>query len=115
MTMKIDLTQANIRLEPQRELSLVDAAGVEITCHRGAVWLTTEGDPRDIVLVAGDSHAVRRNGITLINALESTLVHVRMPRVQLPVWRRWLESAWRWLAGTAEARARAVLSREFKY
>jgi quercetin dioxygenase-like cupin family protein len=113
--MKIDLTQANIRLERQRELSLADAAGVEITCFSGAIWLTTEGDSRDIVLTAGDFHAIRRNGITLVNALESSLVHVRMPRAQRSAWKRWLEPAWRWLASAAEARARAVLSRGLNY
>ena len=113
--MKIDLTQANIRLEPRREFSLVDAAGVEITCLSGAVWLTMEGDLRDIVLTAGDSHAVRRNGVTLVNALEPSLVHVRMPRAQPPAWKRWLQPAWRWLASAGEARARAVFSRELNY
>jgi quercetin dioxygenase-like cupin family protein len=115
MTMKIDLTQANIRLEPRRELSLADADGVEITCLSGAVWMTMEGDPRDIVLTAGDSHTVRRNGVTLVNALESSLLHVRMPRTQPPAWKRWLQAAWRWLAGAAEGRARAVLSRGLNY
>jgi hypothetical protein len=111
--MKIDLTQANIRLEPQRELSLMDAADVEVTCLTGCVWLTTAGDPRDIILLPGDAHSIKRNGDTIINALESSLVHVRMPSAQRSAWKRWLEPAWRWLR--APRRHGPVLSRGLNY
>ena len=82
MNMNMNLTNANIRLEPRREISLHDAAGVELTCLTGQVWLTMEGDTRDITLSTGDQHTIERNGLTLVNAIEPSLVHVRVPRAR---------------------------------
>jgi len=36
-------------------------AGLSIRCLRGRVTITQEGDPRDLLLVAGESYDVARN------------------------------------------------------
>ena len=43
--------------------------GHRVACLRGMVWLTQERDPLDRVLCAGESFAIDRPGIVLINAL----------------------------------------------
>lgn len=113
--MKIDLTQANIRLEPRLQMSLTDAAGAEVTCLTGRVWMTMEGDSSDVILSSGDIHTIKRDGLTLVGALEPSLVHVRLPRAQAAAWKRWLARIWAWLVSAAEARARAHLSRGTYY
>jgi len=41
--------------------SIRKPAGVSIRCLRGRVTITQEGDPRDLLLVAGESYDVARN------------------------------------------------------
>ena len=113
--MQIELTQANIALEAHHALSMTDASGVEVECRTGQVWLTMDGDPRDIFLAPGDAHAIQRDGLTLISAIKPSVVHVQLPQVQPVPWKRWLARAWQWLAGAGEARARAYLRRGIYY
>ena len=113
--MEANLTQASVCLEPRRGMALTDAAGVEMECLTGRVWLTMEGDSRDIVLASGAAHTIERNGLTLINASEPSLVHVRLPLAQPAAWKRWLARVWEWLASAGEARARAHLRRGIYY
>lgn len=48
--------------------------GVTMECLSGRVWITIDGDPRDVVLDMGESFTVDRNRRTLIMALdEATL------------------------------------------
>ena len=53
---------ASIRLEAQRGIALRDARGVELTVVSGGLWVTMEDDPRDVILKAGDSRPIERNG-----------------------------------------------------
>lgn len=59
-----------IRLATGRSLRVRDAAGRTVTCCAGTVWITQEGDARDIVLQAGQSFTLDRPGLTLISALQ---------------------------------------------
>lgn len=43
-------------------------AGLSIRCHRGRVVITQEGDPRDFLLVAGESYDVTRNAHLYVQA-----------------------------------------------
>ena len=62
--MQVELRQANIALDAHRALSLKDAAGAEVEVVAGHVWLTMDGDLRDIFLVPGESHSIERRGLT---------------------------------------------------
>ena len=56
---------------PRRSiLDLGNAQGLTITCTRGAIWLTHDGDPKDVVLEAGQSHAVTRAARLIAQGLE---------------------------------------------
>src|SRR4029450_5522057 len=48
LAMKVEMTQGSVCLGSGHALSLPDAAGAQITSLKGRVWLTTEGDLRDI-------------------------------------------------------------------
>jgi len=51
-------------------LDLGNAQGLTITCLRGAIWLTHDGDPKDVVLEAGQSHTVTRAARLIAQGLE---------------------------------------------
>ena len=57
---------------PQREtLTLPDMRGTTLRITRGTVWITQEGDLNDIVLRAGDTWVVERNGLTILEAQDN--------------------------------------------
>jgi hypothetical protein len=58
------------RLTPGRSLKVRDAAGCTIQCCAGMVWITQEGDARDIYLSAGECFTFDRSGIALISPEE---------------------------------------------
>jgi hypothetical protein len=47
-----------------------------VVCIGGSIWLTHDGDPRDITLVAGETHLADRAGRLLVQALESAVIRV---------------------------------------
>jgi hypothetical protein len=55
-----------VRLEPEQTLRLVAATGWTVTCRSGAVWITQEGDARDIFLMPGDGCTLDHPGLTLV-------------------------------------------------
>jgi hypothetical protein len=61
-------------MKPRQLLKVRDGAGNAIVCHSGSVWVTQEGDPRDIIVSAGESFALDRKGPTLVQALEQSAV-----------------------------------------
>jgi ferric-dicitrate binding protein FerR (iron transport regulator) len=65
------------RMERFQGLALRDAGGSTVTCESGSVWLTMEGDSRDIVLAPGESFTVDRAGLTLLAAQQPSVVQVR--------------------------------------
>ena len=50
-------------------IRLDGAAGTAVTCRAGAVWITLEGDPRDILLEAGEAFVIDRQGLSLVCAI----------------------------------------------
>ena len=110
-TMNMELTQANFALEARRMMALTNAEGAEVKVLTGQVWLTTDGDLRDFFLVPGDAHRIARDGLTIINAFEPSVVHVEPPQPRPDWWKRWLTAVWDYLAAVGEARARAHMRR----
>jgi hypothetical protein len=110
-SMQIALTQANIALEAHHAMTLTDAAGAEVGVLAGQVWLTMDGDLRDIFLRPGEVHSIERGGLTLINALEPSLVHVQPPQERPASWKRWLMNVWDVLVAAGGARVRGRIRR----
>lgn len=67
--MRIELRSGAVRLGPNQTLKLVDGAGSTLCAVEGALWITEENQPRDIVLKEGGCYEVRHEGVTIVNAL----------------------------------------------
>ena len=48
------------------------AFGHRVECLSGSLWITQDGDQRDVVLAAGESFAFDRPGDALISALDDS-------------------------------------------
>jgi hypothetical protein len=66
--MKLVVNNSALVLDRWQTVELVDAAGATAVVDKGCVWITMEKDRRDIVLGAGQSFTVARNGRTLLHA-----------------------------------------------
>jgi hypothetical protein len=67
--MKLELKTGAVQLGPNQTLKVVDGAGSTVTAVQGAVWITEENRPNDIVLESGKSYRLREQGVALVNSL----------------------------------------------
>jgi hypothetical protein len=67
--MKLELRKGAVQLGPNQTLKVVDGAGSTVTAEQGAVWITEENRPNDIVLEQGKSYRLRERGVALVNSL----------------------------------------------
>ena len=74
--MNTTVAALDLRLAHQAMFRVPDAAGVEIVCRSGSIWITLDNDPRDIVLEASDSFTALEHRAALIYAMESSRVSV---------------------------------------
>jgi hypothetical protein len=87
--MNMTKMHTNYRIDPYDGLALQDVSGRTVTCVSGSVWLTMEGDTRDVVLEPGASFVVDRDGLTLLAAQRPS--EVRVSAQNQPVgWRAWI-------------------------
>jgi hypothetical protein len=79
------LQRAPINLETGGALRLRDSIGKAISLCRGKVWITQQGDPRDIFLDVGQSFIFDRPGLALVQAVaaSSLLLLEREPGARL--------------------------------
>ena len=70
--------QFDLSLAHQAMFEVSDAAGVQITCRQGSLWLTLDGDARDIVIDAGESFIAMEHRRALIYALTPSDLSVAM-------------------------------------
>lgn len=66
-----------------RILEIKQALGMTIECLEGSVWVTLDGDRRDVVLDAGHTFNVDRKQRTLIQALDTARVRLIQPACAL--------------------------------
>jgi hypothetical protein len=67
--MSVDSLPAYVRLEKRALHRVDDAAGVQIACREGSVWLTLDDDYQDYVLEAGETFTTGEHRRALIYAL----------------------------------------------
>lgn len=79
--------QFDLSLAHQAMFEVTHAAGVRIVCREGSLWITLDGDPRDIVLSAGDSFTATEHRRALIYALAPSTLTLAMAPSAAPA--RW--------------------------
>ena len=67
--MRLELKSGAVRLGPNQTLKVLDGAGSTVYALEGAVWITEENQPKDIVLHAGGCYRLRHVGVAIVNAL----------------------------------------------
>lgn len=94
------------QLAPRATQMLTDAAGTELICRRGCVWITQYGDNRDIVLQAGQSFVLELPTAVVMSTCHGAELSLR---AALPAARRgWLARLAAWL----DPRNGSAVSRE---
>lgn len=68
-----------VELERGGLLPLHDGAGATLACLDGDLWITQEHDAQDVLLRAGESLRLERNGRTVVQALSASRVAVEAP------------------------------------
>lgn len=69
-------------LPPGKLISRNGRKGLCIECLAGQLWITSENETSDIILLAGQRHSISRNGLVLIEALASSQVRLNQTRQQ---------------------------------
>ena len=75
--MMLDMNPLVIDLEYRGTASITEAAGRQIDCLRGRIWITEQGLPGDIVLEAGESYEIAHSGVAVVQALAEAAIAVR--------------------------------------
>jgi hypothetical protein len=66
-SVKVNPNGSMLHLRDRQHVNMQDAAGWTVKALAGSVWITQEGDNRDIALNAGESFTVERDGSTLVS------------------------------------------------
>lgn len=75
-----------IRLAHGDHLHIRDGHGALVAVGHGTAWLTQHGDRRDIVIGAGESFGIDRDGVTMVSTLSAAEITVSAAaREGLPV------------------------------
>lgn len=70
------MTTPELLLEPRALHRIPDAAGLELSCREGSVWITLDNDPRDIVLEAGQCFSTTEHRRALVYAFDRARLRV---------------------------------------
>lgn len=74
----------DLNLERSALFNLPDAAGVQIVCREGNVWITLDDDLRDYVLEAGDTFVNAEHKRALIYAMRPSTIAITSGMAQRP-------------------------------
>ncbi len=72
--MNVQLRSGNVQLARHGHVEVIDGRGASVRCVLGSLWLTQDGDPRDILLKPGDSFTLDRDGLAIIYATSDATV-----------------------------------------
>jgi hypothetical protein len=67
--MQVEFDNGAVNLIPNQTLRVRDAAGTTVCAVEGAVWITEENQPKDIVLERGACYRLKSRGLAIVNAL----------------------------------------------
>ena len=98
--MQLVANNSALLLNRRDTIELIDAAGATALRDKGCLWITMDGDRRDIVLGAGESWTVERNGRTLVYAEAPSTLRIAAPAANdggHSAWTRALAAASGWV------------------
>jgi hypothetical protein len=79
-SMNIHLQQGGLQLKRRKYIEVIDGHGSSVQCVFGCLWVTQDGDQRDIVLGAGESFTFDRDGVAIVYATDDSGLVVRGSR-----------------------------------
>lgn len=94
-------------------LRIADGEAHVIDVFEGQVWLTQDGDPRDLFLEAGDSFTVDGEGLTLLQSFRDSRVLVSERTEYTPARPMNAFAVHRWARARRDAALAAALRRGF--
>jgi len=74
--MNLQFKRARFELDQGQLLTLDDSLDVTIECAEGALWLTQDGDPRDVTLSAGQSYRIDRTSRVMVFATSPSVFKI---------------------------------------
>ena len=80
--MNLVVNNSALLLDRGQTIELIDGAGATAALDIGCLWITMDGDQRDIVLEPGATWMVERNGRTLLRAEAASTVRISEPRAR---------------------------------
>lgn len=86
--MLIETDLSRLDLKTRELVRLHDAAGMTIACDSGSVWVTRNGDLRDVVLSAGERTEIAGSALVVIQAFEPSHLAIGPAVAPAPVARR---------------------------
>jgi hypothetical protein len=72
--MEFDPAEDEIHLQGNQMLRLRNSLGLVVRVVSGSLWITQDGDTRDIVLEAGQSFEPDRNGVVLLSPIGTAAI-----------------------------------------
>ena len=84
--MKICLEDTSVELATNEMLTITGGLGMKVTCVLGSIWITQNNDQRDVVLAAGETFVINRDGIALLSAMASSMVAMQPAVPSRPAW-----------------------------
>ena len=103
--MRPDLNLSGVTLAKNQIRRIDSAIGAQIQCLYGNLWLTQDGDPRDIILEPGDEYRFERDAVTYVSALsDASFLLLRGPvALERPVPGGWIRALQARLANRSHA------------
>ena len=92
---RLDPAGETVRLRRHEHMNLAGAAGWTITALSGSIWITQDGDVRDVVLEAGQSIVLDRDGPAILSPFDDACLRIAgsgLAKAQRPAKARWLFS-----------------------
>lgn len=74
--MWISFGKSTVTLDAHHTLALRHARGMEITCVAGVIWLSIEGDTRDILLAPGNSYTLTSGGLAVMEGMPHATIRL---------------------------------------
>jgi hypothetical protein len=79
-TMALDPDGSILQLQDHQHVEMRRALGWKVHAVSGSIWITQEGDVRDIVLEPGESFVLDRHGPALLTPLGKAGVCIQRPK-----------------------------------